>query len=115
MIGFPLINELSEVKRINKHLAVSKCPILTRDSKVNLESLIHRVNPGCAVDFNADWRKFLGCNKKTLNFGKNSLNDGLNLVVLGSGPFDQRVAKKIGNDNGSFESIDFYSLGWSLV
>lgn len=108
-----VINELSEIKRRNNHLAVSKCPFLTRESKGNLESLIYKVNPDCVVDFDADWRKFFGCNKKTLNFGKNSLSDGLNLTILGSGPFDQRVAKKIIEDNNSF--VNFYSLGWSLI
>ena len=111
----PVINKLSEIKRRNSHLAVSRCPVLTIESKVNLESLIYKVNPGCLVDFDTDWRKFFGRNNKTLNFGKNALSDGLTLTVLGSGIFDQKVARKISDNYGSFGGIDFYSLGWSLI
>jgi hypothetical protein len=112
---FAPISNIFEKRRKLKHLAVSYCPVLTKESKVNLESFFYKVNSNCRVDFDVDWKKYLTCNGKTLNFGETALIDGLSLTVLGSGLFDQRVAKKIGEKNGSFDRISFYSLGWGLI
>ncbi len=109
------IDSFFEERRESEGLAVSYCPILTRQSKINLEKLIHVKNPNSIVDFDADPRKLIGFNEKTLRFGRVALDEGLDFTVLGSGLVDQRIAKKIGRDNGSFENICFYSRGWGLV
>lgn len=96
-------------------LAVSYCPFLTSKSENFLKDLIHRVNPVCSVDFDATPGKFFGCNKKTLEFGEKALTDGLDLTIIGSGTFDERVAREIIKGNPLSDRVSFFNMGLGLI
>lgn len=109
------IREEVDAERESSKLAVSHCPFLTPSSEEFLESLIHRINPECSVEFDATPKKFLGTNESTLKFGMKVLDDGLNLAIVGSGAVDKIMAKKIVKNNRSSGKITFFSTGWGLI
>ena len=110
-----IVRKVEENQKSN-NLAVCYCPFLTEDSKMFLESLIQRKNSECLIDFDATPKKYLGKNEKTLKFAKRALDDELDLTIIGSGFFDKIIARKVVAENeGSFNRVNFFGLGWGLL
>ena len=110
-----LVAEETAVKKRQKH-AVLHCPFIDEKSIDFLNDLVLRKNPNCSVAFDATIKKYVAKNEKTLSLAEAALSRGEEVSMIGSGLFDERVAKKIArNGSGFLGRITLYNLGNGLI
>ncbi len=89
--------------------SVSPYPVFSASSKNNLLLLAEKANPSCRVSFGIGLKKNFGGNKEVLNLTAAGLNNGSEVVVIGSSVFDRRIAEQIVRNNaGCSDRVTFF-------